>query len=139
MPTTCHGIRNRWQNSGHMDIDIVRAGAILICPVKVRGGGVYLGDMHALQGDGEIAGHTCDVAAALAAAELSAPDTETVARACGIDARKVEEFYQLFAETERVVTAFSQGVNQSSAALCSGANPTRQRFERPGANLPASA
>jgi acetamidase/formamidase len=25
------------------------------------GGGVYLGDMHALQGDGEIAGHTCDV------------------------------------------------------------------------------
>jgi acetamidase/formamidase len=30
--------------------------------VKVQGGGVYLGDMHALQGDGEIAGHTCDVA-----------------------------------------------------------------------------
>src|SRR5690606_1793187 len=25
------------------------------------GGGVYMGDMHALQGDGEIAGHTCDV------------------------------------------------------------------------------
>ena len=50
------------RTDGHMDIDIVRAGAILICPVKVRGGGVYLGDMHALQGDGEIAGHTCDVA-----------------------------------------------------------------------------
>jgi acetamidase/formamidase len=46
---------------GHMDIDAVRAGAILVCPVKVPGGGVYLGDMHALQGDGEIAGHTCDV------------------------------------------------------------------------------
>ncbi len=30
-------------------------------PVKVAGGGVYLGDMHALQGDGEIAGHTADV------------------------------------------------------------------------------
>jgi acetamidase/formamidase len=28
----------------------------------VKGGGIYLGDMHALQGDGEIAGHTCDVA-----------------------------------------------------------------------------
>jgi len=39
----------------------VRAGAILVCPVKLAGGGVYLGDMHALQGDGEIAGHTCDV------------------------------------------------------------------------------
>jgi formamidase len=50
------------RTDGHMDIDIVRAGAILICPVKVKGGGIYLGDMHALQGDGEIAGHTCDVA-----------------------------------------------------------------------------
>jgi formamidase len=39
----------------------VRAGAVLVCPVKVPGGGVYLGDMHALQGDGEIAGHTADV------------------------------------------------------------------------------
>ncbi|RMF00627.1 MAG: acetamidase [Chloroflexi bacterium] len=49
------------RTDGHMDIDAARAGAILICPVKVPGGGVYLGDMHALQGDGEIAGHTCDV------------------------------------------------------------------------------
>jgi formamidase len=49
------------KTDGHMDIDAVRAGAILVCPVKLPGGGVYLGDMHALQGDGEIAGHTCDV------------------------------------------------------------------------------
>jgi formamidase len=49
------------RTDGHLDIDAVRAGSILICPVKVPGGGVYLGDMHALQGDGEIAGHTCDV------------------------------------------------------------------------------
>ena len=34
---------------------------MVICPVKVPGGGVYLGDMHAMQGDGEIAGHTTDV------------------------------------------------------------------------------
>jgi acetamidase/formamidase len=52
----------RHKTDGHMDIDAVRAGAVLICPVKVPGGGVYLGDMHALQGDGEIAGHTADVA-----------------------------------------------------------------------------
>jgi acetamidase/formamidase len=51
----------RHKTDGHMDIDAVRAGAILVCPVKVDGGGVYMGDMHALQGDGEIAGHTCDV------------------------------------------------------------------------------
>ncbi|HHX90800.1 MAG TPA: acetamidase/formamidase family protein [Paracoccus sp.] len=50
------------KTDGHMDIDAVRAGAILICPVKVRGAGVYMGDMHAGQGDGEIAGHTMDVA-----------------------------------------------------------------------------
>jgi acetamidase/formamidase len=49
------------RTDGHLDIDAVRAGAILICPVKLAGGGVYMGDMHALQGDGEIAGHTCDV------------------------------------------------------------------------------
>lgn len=49
------------RTDGHMDIDAVRDGAIVVCPVKVPGGGVYLGDMHAMQGDGEIAGHTCDV------------------------------------------------------------------------------
>jgi formamidase len=49
------------KTDGHLDVDSVRAGAVLICPVKVDGGGIYLGDMHALQGDGEIAGHTCDV------------------------------------------------------------------------------
>ncbi len=52
----------RHKTDGHLDIDAARAGAILVCPVKVEGAGVYLGDMHALQGDGEIAGHTCDVA-----------------------------------------------------------------------------
>ncbi|QKY70188.1 acetamidase/formamidase family protein [Lentibacillus sp. CBA3610] len=50
------------RTDGHMDINRVRQGAILVCPVKVPGGGVYLGDMHAMQGDGEIAGHTTDVA-----------------------------------------------------------------------------
>lgn len=51
------------RTDGHMDIDSVREGAILICPVKVAGGGVYLGDAHAMQGDGEVAGHTTDVSA----------------------------------------------------------------------------
>jgi acetamidase/formamidase len=51
------------RTDGHLDIDSVRPGAILICPVKVPGGGVYVGDAHAMQGDGEIAGHTTDVSA----------------------------------------------------------------------------
>lgn len=50
------------KTDGHLDVNAVREGAILICPVKVPGAGIYIGDMHALQGDGEIAGHTCDVA-----------------------------------------------------------------------------
>lgn len=50
------------RTDGHMDISRVREGATIICPVKVPGGGVYIGDMHAMQGDGEIAGHTTDVA-----------------------------------------------------------------------------
>src|SRR5690606_10465011 len=49
------------RTDGHMDVNTVRAGAILIAPVKVPGAGIYMGDMHALQGDGEIAGHTMDV------------------------------------------------------------------------------
>ncbi|AOM83040.1 acetamidase/formamidase family protein [Salisediminibacterium beveridgei] len=49
------------RTDGHMDINRAREGAIVIAPVKVPGGGIYLGDMHAMQGDGEIAGHTTDV------------------------------------------------------------------------------
>lgn len=52
---------DRHKTDGHMDANSVRAGAIVICPVKVPGGGVYLGDMHAQQGNGEIAGHATDV------------------------------------------------------------------------------
>lgn len=50
---------------GHMDINKVRQGAILICPVKVAGAGIYAGDVHAMQGEGEIAGHTTDVCATI--------------------------------------------------------------------------
>ena len=46
---------------GHLDVDSVREGSIVIAPVKVKDGGVYAGDAHAMQGDGEVAGHTTDV------------------------------------------------------------------------------
>lgn len=52
---------DRHKTDGHMDANSVRAGAVVICPVKVHGGGVYIGDMHAQQGNGEIAGHATDV------------------------------------------------------------------------------
>jgi formamidase len=46
-----------------MDVDSVGEGTVVICPVKVPGAGIYVGDVHAMQGDGEVAGHTTDVAA----------------------------------------------------------------------------
>lgn len=45
----------------HMDIKNVKEGSIVISPVKVKGAGVYFGDVHAMQGNGELAGHTTDV------------------------------------------------------------------------------
>jgi formamidase len=51
------------RTDAHMDIDNVREGAIVIAPVKVKGGGVVVGDVHAMMGDGEISGHTTDVSA----------------------------------------------------------------------------
>src|SRR5262249_38854416 len=55
-----HEDLERHKTDGHMDTNSVREGAIVICPVKVPGGGVYMGDMHAQQGNGEIAGHAPD-------------------------------------------------------------------------------
>ena len=49
------------KTDGHMDTNSIRPGCIVICPVKVPGAGVYMGDMHAQQGNGEIAGHATDV------------------------------------------------------------------------------
>ncbi|MFC4247962.1 acetamidase/formamidase family protein [Natribaculum luteum] len=49
------------RTDGHMDVSEVRAGATLICPVKIDGAGVYVGDLHANQGDGELSLHTTDV------------------------------------------------------------------------------
>ena len=59
--------------------------------------------------------HTEGFEAALAAARASSPDVAKVAEACGLAPADVARFYDLFARTERVVTAFSQGINQSSS------------------------
>jgi acetamidase/formamidase len=54
---------NRAKTDAHLDTNEVRPGAILICPVKIDGAGVYIGDCHANQGDGELALHTTDITA----------------------------------------------------------------------------
>jgi assimilatory nitrate reductase catalytic subunit len=58
--------------------------------------------------------HTQGLDAALRIA-CESGDVTAVARSCGIDAAVLAEFYALFATTPRVVTMFSQGVNQSSS------------------------
>jgi assimilatory nitrate reductase catalytic subunit len=57
--------------------------------------------------------HTVGLDAAIFSARADAPDIETVATKCGIDPEALETFYAWFAQTECVVTAFSQGVNQA--------------------------
>ncbi|MFM0466735.1 nitrate reductase [Paraburkholderia strydomiana] len=70
--------------------------------------------------------HTSGFADALAAASASDAngdsngaatrfDLAQCAKACKLDPHDLLEFYRLFARTERVVTVYSQGVNQSSA------------------------
>jgi assimilatory nitrate reductase catalytic subunit len=60
---------------------------------------------------------TSGMAEAVAAARQSAPDIETVAAGCDLGVEVVREFYRMFARTERVVTVFSQGINQSSSGV----------------------
>src|SRR5262249_33841773 len=59
--------------------------------------------------------HTSGFAEALKTAEAEAGTIAAVAKGTGLSVADVETFFKMFAETERTVTAFSQGVNQSSA------------------------
>ncbi|MDX2289189.1 MAG: molybdopterin-dependent oxidoreductase [Hyphomicrobiaceae bacterium] len=60
-----------------------------------------------------VGAHTAGLGEAMKVAESSSLDV--VAHATGLAAETIAQFYALFARTERVVTAYSQGVNQSSA------------------------
>ncbi|MFT4096052.1 MAG: molybdopterin-dependent oxidoreductase [Rhodoblastus sp.] len=59
--------------------------------------------------------HTQGMDAALAAAAQWTPGA--VARRAGLALADVERFYEMFAATEKSVTVYSQGVNQSSAGV----------------------
>ena len=64
---------------------------------------------------GLVGGRFGEAGAAVAAARAACPDAARTAAACGLDEGLVATFFQWVAETPRVVTMFSQGVNQSSA------------------------
>lgn len=58
--------------------------------------------------------HTKGIDQALAAAH-EAGSLKKIAKTCGLDKSDLRQFYELFASTEKTVTAWSQGVNQSVA------------------------
>ncbi len=58
--------------------------------------------------------HTTGLAEALRRARDIAPDVTATARATALDEAAIERFFDLFRSTDRVVTCFSQGVNQSA-------------------------
>lgn len=58
--------------------------------------------------------HTSGFEAALAAARCIAPDISTVAAKTGLEETGITRFTDLFINTQRVVTCYSQGVNQSA-------------------------
>ncbi|MBP0599562.1 molybdopterin-dependent oxidoreductase [Herbaspirillum sp. LeCh32-8] len=59
--------------------------------------------------------HTNGFHEALAVADADCADPAAVARICKVELQDLLAFYEAFAETEKVVTGFSMGVNQSSA------------------------
>jgi assimilatory nitrate reductase catalytic subunit len=59
--------------------------------------------------------HTNGLDAALEAANVDCADPAAVAKACRVELSALMEFYQSFAATRKTITAFSMGVNQSSA------------------------
>jgi assimilatory nitrate reductase catalytic subunit len=74
---------------------------------------VWLSEKGALNRD-YIAAHTGGFEAALADALRQVPDVAAVAAATGLTTAEIERFYQLWTENPRVVTCYSQGVNQSA-------------------------
>jgi assimilatory nitrate reductase catalytic subunit len=61
-----------------------------------------------------IEAHTSGLAPALERAREIAPSIEATARACGLAVEDVRTLFDWFGSTERVVTLYSQGVNQSA-------------------------
>ena len=74
---------------------------------------VHLADHSALDRD-YIDRHTSGFSEALDRARAIAPDAAATSAICGLDRDDVTRFFALFRTTPKVVTGFSQGVNQSA-------------------------
>jgi assimilatory nitrate reductase catalytic subunit len=77
---------------------------------------VHLAEHGALDQD-YVRAHTTGFDDALARSKAIAPDIDTTARATGLEKAQVRAFFELFRTTARVVTCYSQGVNQSAQVV----------------------
>ena len=95
--------------------------ADLHLPVRPGTDGVlFNGLLNHLDEDGEVNrsyvnAYTEGFEEALQTAQKTAPSIDEVAQRCGLEASLVKEFYRLYSRTERVVTVYSQGINQSTS------------------------
>ncbi len=64
--------------------------------------------------------HTEGLDEALRQAAWYASSIDSIAAQCGLDEQRVLEFFHLFASTDKTVTMFSQGVNQSTSGTDKG-------------------
>jgi assimilatory nitrate reductase catalytic subunit len=74
---------------------------------------VYLSEMNALD-SAYIDAHTSGLEACMARSRSIAPDLAATSRATGLPPADVASLFDLFRTTEKVVTCYSQGVNQSA-------------------------
>ncbi|MGQ0699809.1 MAG: nitrate reductase [Panacagrimonas sp.] len=70
---------------------------------------------HGLVDTAFVENHTMGLARAMAIADNTAGDVRSVAAQCKVQESALAEFYRMFARTDKVITAFSMGVNQSGA------------------------
>ena len=73
----------------------------------------HLADRNALD-RAYVDAHTAGFDAALALADADAGSTDKIAAGCGLPGADVARFYDWFTATDRSLTVFSQGVNQSA-------------------------
>lgn len=67
-----------------------------------------------------IEAHTEGFNAALDIAQTQAPSIDAVAQVCDVKRELINEVFELFRTHEKVVTVFSQGINQSSSGVDKG-------------------
>ncbi len=79
----------------------------------------YLADHNAIDFD-YLHRHCDGFDEALDQAKVQVPDLPSAAAYCDVDEQQLKQAYAWFAEHERVITLFSQGVNQSSSGVDKG-------------------